>query len=42
MERVENAIISIKKTIGNNEFKRLLEVILTEKGSNFFNRIILY
>lgn len=39
MECVEKVFINIRKTIGNNEFKRLFEVILTDNGSEFFNPI---
>lgn len=39
MECVEKVFIDIRKTIGNDEFKRLFEVILTDNGSEFFNPI---
>lgn len=39
MECVERVFIHIKKLIGNDEFKRLFEVILTDNGSEFFNPI---
>ena len=39
MECVEKVFINIRKTIGNDEFKRLFEVILTDNGSEFFNPI---
>lgn len=39
MECVENVFINIRKTIGNDEFKRLFEIILTDNGSEFFNPI---
>ena len=37
MKCVEKVFINIRKTIGNDEFKRLFEVILTDNGSEFFN-----
>ena len=39
MECVEKVFINIRKTIGNQEFKRLFEIILTDNGSEFFNPI---
>lgn len=39
MESVERVFIHIRKLIGNDEFKRLFEVILTDNGSEFFNPI---
>lgn len=39
MECVEKIFINIRKTIGNDEFKRLFEVILTDNGPEFFNPI---
>ena len=39
MEYVEKVFINIRKIIGNDEFKRLFEVILTDNGSEFFNPI---
>lgn len=39
MECVEQVFIHIRKLIGNDEFKRLSEVILTDNGSEFFNPI---
>lgn len=39
MECVEKVFINIRKIIGNKEFKRLFEVILTDNGSEFFNPI---
>lgn len=39
MECVEQVFIHIRKLIGNDEFKRLFEVILTDNGSEFFNPI---
>ena len=39
MECVERVFIYIRKLIGNDEFKRLFEVILTDNGSEFFNPI---
>lgn len=39
MKCVEKVFINIRKTIGNDEFKRLFEVILTDNGSEFFNPI---
>lgn len=39
MESVECVFIHIRKLIGNDEFKRLFEVILTDNGSEFFNPI---
>ena len=39
MEEVEKVFINIRKTIGNEEFKRIFEVILTDNGSEFFNPI---
>lgn len=39
MQEVEKIFIKIRKLIGNDEFKRLFEVILTDNGSEFFNPI---
>ena len=39
MECVEKVFINIRKIIGNDEFKRLFEIILTDNGSEFFNPI---
>ena len=39
MECVEKVFLNIRQTIGNDEFKRLFEVILTDNGSEFFNPI---
>ena len=39
MEEVEKVFINIRKTIGNELFKKLFEVILTDNGSEFFNPI---
>lgn len=39
MNSVEKVFVNIRKTIGNKEFKRLFEVILTDNGSEFFNPI---
>lgn len=39
MECVEKVFINIRKIIGNDKFKRLFEVILTDNGSEFFNPI---
>ena len=37
MECVEKAFQEIKKKLGNERFKRIFEVILTDNGSEFFN-----
>ena len=39
MEEVEKVFVKIRKLIGNDEFKKLFEVILTDNGSEFFNPI---
>ena len=39
MEEVEKVFFNIRKTIGNNLFKKLFEVILTDNGPEFFNPI---
>lgn len=39
MDCVEKVFKDIRKSIGNDEFKRLFEVILTDNGSEFFNPI---
>lgn len=39
MQCVEKAFINIRKKIGNDDFKRLFEIILTDNGSEFFNPI---
>lgn len=39
MECVEKVFINIRKAIGNEDFKKLFEVILTDNGSEFFNPI---
>lgn len=39
MEEVEKVFIHIRKLLGNDLFKRLFEVILTDNGSEFFNPI---
>lgn len=39
MEEVEKVFVNIRKTIGNDEFKRIFEVILTDNGKEFFNPI---
>ena len=39
MEEVEKVFFNIRKTIGNDLFKKLFEVILTDNGPEFFNPI---
>ena len=39
IEEVEKVFVKIRKLIGNDEFKKLFEVILTDNGSEFFNPI---
>ena len=39
MNEVEKVFKDIRQNIGNEEFKRLFEVILTDNGSEFFNPI---
>ena len=39
MEEVEKIFINIRNLIGNEEFKRIFEVILTDNGKEFFNPI---
>ena len=39
MECVEKVFVTIRKLIGNKEFKRIFEIILTDNGSEFFNPI---
>ena len=39
MEEVEKVFINIRKLIGNDEFKRIFEVILTDNGKEFYNPI---
>ena len=39
MECVEKVFLNIRKLLGNDEFSRLFEVILTDNGSEFFNPI---
>lgn len=39
MDCVEKVFIHIRNIIGEKEFKRLFEVILTDNGSEFFNPI---
>lgn len=39
MECIEKLFIHIRRLIGNDEFKRLFEVILTDNGREFFNPI---
>ena len=41
MAEVEKVFIQIRKNIGNDEFKKLFEVILTDNGKEFFNPISL-
>ena len=39
MECVEKVFLNIRKLLGNDEFSRLFEIILTDNGSEFFNPI---